>query len=134
MPHATLATICAACKQPGSIEVSQEIRDNRLRWSEQFACACGHGFGAGDVGLPPDGVRQALLKANGTVTLWLDDSAHRDAAKRVLLKLLTLSEAEVDAALAQVPAKLYSGTAVEADFLEQGLTKVGVSGVRRVTG
>lgn len=131
MPTAELPTVCAACKKAGVIEVSQSISGSHLRWSEHFSCPCGHGFAAGEVGLPPEGVRKALLAVTGTQALWLDDAAGREGATKVLVALLSRSLEEAQALLVTLPARLYEGTPVEVDFLVQGLEKLKVPGVRR---
>lgn len=123
---ARVPSMCATCRNPGALEVGQEVRDGRLAWFERFSCACGHAFEAGGAGLPAPGLRSAILAQAGHAEVWLDDAAGRAAVTKVLTKLLGLPEAEVAARLARLPAVAYDGTHTEAAFIALALERGGV--------
>ncbi|MEW6430937.1 MAG: hypothetical protein AB1730_05455 [Myxococcota bacterium] len=126
-PTARLPSVCAACKQPGALEVGQSIDGGRLSWFERFACACGHGFEAGGAGLPTPAARDALLAQSGTAELWLDDAAARGAMTKLLTVLAGLSADDAQARLATLPARAYEGTHAEVAFFLSALEKNGLT-------
>lgn len=126
-PTARLPSVCAACKQPGALEVGQSIDGGRLSWFERFVCACGHGFEAGGAGLPTPAARSALLAQSGTAELWLDDAGARGAMTKLLTVLAGLSADEAQARLGTLPALAYEGTHAEAAFFLAALEKNGLT-------
>ncbi len=133
MTTAHIDSICAACKREWPIELAQEISGKQLRWSEQFACECGHGFQANGVGLPSEGIRRALLAEHGSATTWIDAMKSKPHVVAALVALTGVSEAEAAKLVRRVPAKAYVGTPVEAQFVSMALTQAGAV-VRVVSG
>ncbi|MCC6333028.1 MAG: hypothetical protein IT380_03450 [Myxococcales bacterium] len=126
-PSARLPSSCAACRQPGALQVGQTISQGRLTWFERFACACGHGFEADGVGLPTPAARAALLAQSGTAELWLDAEAGRPVLVKLLTLLAGLVEAEASGRLVTLPALAWSGTHAEVAFLQAALEQNGVA-------
>lgn len=118
---AELPTICAACRSSGAITVTQALVDKNLTWSESFACECGHGFEAKNVGLPTPAARQALMVAHGRHTLVIDAIPEGSRAWKVLGRLLDATEDEVAQRLGALPATLWEGTSAEAEFMRRAL-------------
>lgn len=123
---ARVPSVCATCRNPGALEVGQEVREGRLHWFERFSCGCGHGFEAGGVGLPAPGVRNSILAQSGHAEVWLDDADGRAPVVKVLVKLLGLNEGEAQQRVAKLPAVAYDGTHTEAAFIETALQRGGV--------
>lgn len=121
---ARLTSRCAACQGESSLEVRQYIQGGRLGWTETFACPCGHGFEARDVGLPSPAARRALLEQHGAAELWLDAAPRGEAAVKVLVLCLQVTAARAAKQLEGLPAKVYEGTRVEAEFVFQALGRV----------
>jgi hypothetical protein len=117
---------CATCRELGSLEVSQVIRGGKLRWVEEFSCACGHAFEAGGAGLPTKVVREALLEQVGHAELWLDDPKARPVVTKVLVRVLGVKARLVAKLLAKVPAVAFDGTHGEAQFLALALERQGL--------
>ncbi|MEW5740197.1 MAG: hypothetical protein AB1938_14795 [Myxococcota bacterium] len=125
-PSAQLPSVCAACKQPGALQVGQLISDGRLTWFERFSCACGHGFEADGAGLPTPAARAALLAQSGTAELWLDSEEGRAVLTKLLTRLAGVEEGEATSRLARLPALAWSGTHAEVAFMQAALEKNGV--------
>lgn len=119
-------TICATCQAPGALEVRQELRDGQLRWTESFACGCGHGFETGSVGLPAPGARKAILSQSGRAEVWVDERAAVPKVVVLLVKGLGVDEAAAKARFKTLPAVAYEGTHAEAAFVTAALERGGV--------
>ncbi|MBL8918299.1 MAG: hypothetical protein JNJ54_05525 [Myxococcaceae bacterium] len=124
---ASLPTICAACRSPGSLQLEQSLEQGVLRWAESFTCTCGHGFEAKNAGLPMPAARQALMVAHGKLRVFVDAMPKGGRALSVLAKVLDAPEAEVASALGRLPALVWEGTRAEASFMRQALEKSGAT-------
>lgn len=122
---ASLPSTCAACRAPGALAVEQALLQGTLSWAESFACACGHGFEAKNVGLPTPAARQALMLAHGRYRVFVDAVPKDGKAWKVLAAVLDASEAEVKGALKSLPSLVWEGTRPEADYMEKALSKSG---------
>ena len=105
----------------------QALTRARLTWTERFACACGHGFEAKNVGLPTPGVREALMAQTGRVRVVLAAVPASGKAWPVLAKVLDAPEGEVRRALASLPTPVWEGTGPEAAFMRQALERSGAT-------
>lgn len=131
MEPAKVKTTCATCEKEGQLEVWQELVQGRVVWRENFRCDCGHAYDAGDEGPPPPAVRQAILEQQGTYETWLDDVTGRQAAVKVMTTMLQVKEAEAAFRVVKLPARVFSGTQVEAQFIADTLKRLGAKqGVR----
>lgn len=124
---ATLPTICAACREAGTLEVTQLLERGALSWREQFACACGHGFSVENPGLPLPAARKALMAKHGRFELIVEVMPEQSKAWAVLMRLLECDEAQVRAALGTLPSTIWQGTPAETDFVRQALTRGGAT-------
>lgn len=130
MELAYVDTVCAACKSEGKLTVWQALSEGRIAWFETFKCACGHGFEAGDHDTPPPVVRQALIDQIGTFEVWVDDVKFRQAAMKVMTQTLQIKEATAAFRVVRMPARIFVGTKVEAQFVVEALTKAGAKDAR----
>jgi hypothetical protein len=123
---------CATCRQTGTLEVTQALREGQVTWAERFSCECGHGFEASGTGLPSPVLREALLRQAGHTEVWLDDAAARPVVARLLRRVLSMSSGEARRRLATLPAVAFEGTPTEARFVALALERLQVT-VRVVT-
>ncbi len=117
---------CATCQRAGSLEVTQELRDDQLKWVERFACACGHAFEAAGVGQPAPVIRNAMLAQSGHAEVWLDEAAFRPTVVKLLTSVLGVKAPQATQQLATLPAIAFDGTHAEASFVEQALARLKV--------
>ena len=126
-----MPSTCSTCQAPGQLTVWQDIQNSRVVWHESFSCGCGHAFDAGDSGVPPPAIRQALLEKHGTYEVWLDDAKARPIATKVMTQVLMMQPTQVALRLVKVPARVFGGTLVEAEFVVESLARLGAKeGVR----
>jgi hypothetical protein len=131
---ASIPTICAACRSAGTLVVEQFVLKGRLSWSESFGCSCGHGFDANNVGLPMPAVRQALMAEFGTFRVFVDAVPKGNTLRAVLTKALHTSQAEIESTPTRLPALVWEGTKLEADFMAAALEKSGATVRRELVG
>lgn len=103
------------------------MKDGSLTWAERFACPCGHGFEAKNVGLPTPAGRRALMEAHGTFRVTVTALPSGTKALEVLAAVLDAPTEEVSRALATLPTVVWEGTRLEADFMMQALAKSGAT-------
>jgi hypothetical protein len=126
--NARIPSVCATCQKKGFLEIGEEIADGQLKWFERFACACGHGFETGGVGLPAPGMRKSIITQSGRAEVWVDDPKKVPQVLTLLVKGLGVPEADAKKRLAKLPAVAFEGTHVEATFISLALEKGGVTG------
>ena len=107
-------------RNPSFLEIGQEIAEGQLKWFERFACACGHGFETGGVGLPAPGLRKSIIAQSGRAEVWVDDPKKVPQVLALLVKGLGVPEADAKKRLAKLPAVAFEGTHVEAAFICAG--------------
>lgn len=125
---ARIHSTCATCQTASFLEVGQEIAQGQLKWFERFACACGHGFETGGVGLPAPGVRKSIITQSGRAEVWIDDAKKVPLVLALLVKGLGMPEDDAKKRLSKLPAVAFDGTHVEATFISLALKQGGVDG------
>lgn len=125
---ARIPSLCATCQKSSFLEIGQEIAEGQLKWFERFACACGHGFQTGGIGLPAPGLRKSIITQSGRAEVWVDDPRKVPQVLALLVKGLGVPEADAKKRLAKLPAVAFEGTHVEAAFITLALEKGGVTG------
>lgn len=104
------------CGHGGMARLGQTIVHNRLRWYRSISCpSCGHVEEDG-VGIPPEHLRDQLLKRGGRWKLLVNE-ADKAAAIRVIRIALSLSLEETAATLRAFPV-VYTGTKTEVEWLK----------------
>lgn len=106
----------------------QEIVSGQLKWLESFSCECGHGFESSGEGLPPPGVRKAILQQSGRGQVWIDEASLVPQALALLVQGLGMNEAEAKRRLQTLPGIAFEGTHAEASFIALALERGGVKG------
>lgn len=130
MSTAFIPTVCATCKAQGRLEVSQRIEGTKVLWHEHFDCQCGHGFDTGGASMPPFAIRLALLEQGGIYEAWVDDEVSRAEVLRVMAQRLSLDGAVAMERVEHFPARVFSGTEVEATLVAWLLEATGVTSAR----
>jgi hypothetical protein len=123
---ARIPSKCAACLKTGSLLVTQEIVGDTLVWVETFDCGCGHAFEAKGEGFPSPYARKGLLHANGHHRVQLLKRAKGPAFQELLAYCVGSKQAKALAKpTAKLPATVYEGTVVEAEFFAAAFSDVG---------
>ena len=119
---------CPACGGDADWYVSESIGAGAdLLWSRALRCShCGRALEEDFRGLPPPSVRDALVAQNGIWRLEIVNASERARAVAVLRGLLGLDLKTASAMLKGRDRALWSGTQVEAKWLEQHLERDGL--------
>jgi hypothetical protein len=103
------------CGHGGTDRLGQTIVSNQLRWSRSISCpSCGH-IEKDGVGLPPEELRDRLLKDGGRWKL-VASGSDKAAAIKVIRSALGLT-GEAASAFRLFPV-LYVGARTEAEWLQ----------------
>jgi hypothetical protein len=117
----------------GRISVGQILWDRQLRWSKSEVAEDGACVEVDGVGFPPQDIRDQILRERGEWELVIT-AGNRTRIMAILRESLGKSMNEVAECTKCIPAPVYRGTKIEANWLLEKMKKVGVEGVVRVKG
>lgn len=125
---ATIPYPCVEFHRECNAEIGQSCFDSLLRWSLSCHCPlCGTSTEFDETGIPPVEIGTKLLHENGTWKLYLQTEEVAKAAL-ALKNVLQLSPADALALAKKNNSPVYSGTAVEVEWLKHSLAGQGVMG------
>lgn len=117
---------CSQCEHELKSEVGQSCPDGGLRWYQSVKCSsCEQSTELDDIGFPPFAVRKTIIDETGLWVLSAEDQNSKIASIKALRSALTISMSETATYLNEFP-KLYVGTLVECQWLENILRRAGV--------
>lgn len=125
---AVLPWTCQDCGGAVDRHLSQAVSDGKLWWHAEYGCPqCGTRLVACDTGIPPEGVRKAILGDQGVWQLTVSESGSgRLVALKALRAALSLSLAEVAELRARLPRVVLLGTYAEMLWLHTLLSPLGL--------
>ena len=121
--------ICNDCERIGMTTIHQTLNSfPRLDWYESFRCSfCSSALEVDGLGLPPESIRQFILKDEGKWQLVVDPVKLKNKVKllKIIRQNLHLSMTEV-LTLKKTFPNLVSGTKTEMKWLQKHLLNKGI--------